>query len=428
MDRNHIPGLAVAIVRDGQISKLKAYGMANLEWRNPMTPETAVQLASTSKTFTGIALGLLTKSGELSLDAPVTRYLNGLPHEWSRVKVINLATHTSGVPEGEGTTPSTSTGEAVALAAQKPLIFVPGERDGYASADFTVLGDLISRVSGEPYEAFVTRHIFRPLGMDHTAFDDQTEMGPIRTSEIIPRRASIYRWNGERQSLFSFLYTRHAIAAGGAYSTAQDLARFAVGLDKGKLLEQAELGKLWTPYRLNNGELTQWGVGWVIRTYEGRRTVGHSGGPAYSDILRFPDLRLTIIVLQNQQRMYPYLAQGVADRILTPQPKSSSKAVSEPNDTIQSRCVNFLRGLGKGQLDARVFSASSSELAEDVKNLLVPFAQSQGPINSIRCVRVTSSGPHVELTYEVKHGVKVIVWNLTCDSSNRLIDVQESTP
>lgn len=426
MARNHIPGLEVAIVRKGIIVKLKAYGKANIELGVPMLPDSVSQVASTTKTFTGAALMLLVQEGKCTLDDPITRYLPQAPSEWSKITLRHLATHTSGVPEATGLDTHSTVRDAIAKACRLPLEHLAGERSGYASSDFVLLAGVIEMLSGLSYPEFLRRRIFGPLHMSSTRFDNAVEIGPIRISDLIENRVSVYRWTGTSQTPFSFLYPSHAYAAGGAYSSAHDLARWAVALDHSLFLRAGTRKAMWAPQTLTNGEQTSWGIGWVARTYEGRRVVGHSGGPALSDFLKFPDDGLTVIVLQNQQRMYPYLAQGIADLILPPRPKSSPLAPDRPKLDAAYRAL--ISGLGRGRLNVTLFAKGQEDNIEDVRNLLMPFAESQHPLT---CIRLVENKPDVNgrsETYEAAYGRKLILWYVSVDMLGKVTGMNVATP
>jgi CubicO group peptidase (beta-lactamase class C family) len=152
--------------------------------------------------------------------------------------------------------------------------------------------------------------------MTSTRFDYAREDGPIRVSDVIPRRASIYNWDGTAQRLFAFLFPIRTYAAGGLYSSARDLATWAAALDRGTLLQPGSLREMWTRTKLTSGEDGSFGVGWIVDQHNGHKATGHSGGPALADIVRFVDQSLTIAVLTNQQNLRPYLTMGVADLLL----------------------------------------------------------------------------------------------------------------
>ena len=428
MKRNHIPGLQVAIVHHGQIVKLKAYGWANVECRRLMKPQTLVQIASTTKTLTGAAIMLLVKQGKLSLNDSIRKYLPNLPAEYASVKIIHLATHSSGIPEASGLDSYSTVSDAISEIAKLSPSHAPGQDSGYASADYILLAAIIEKVSGKSYPTFLTDHILRPLGMRHSGFDFAKERGPIRTSELLPERSAIYRWDGTHQTSFSFLYPIHAYAAGGLYSSAEDMARWAIGLDQSHFLDAKSKQAMWQPFKLTNGELTTWGIGWVCRTYEGRRVVGHSGGPALSDFLRFPDDDLTVIVLQNQQRQYPYLAQGVADHILMPKPTRAKATVKEPDAFRMRQFERFFQQLGLGKVDVSYFAADHEDVIEDTKNLLVPFASSLPPLKESRLIKVEKDGTGWNATYEATYGQKIVLWDISVDQSARISGLNLRTP
>lgn len=428
MKRNHIAGLQVAIVRHGRIVKLKGYGWANIECRSPMKPQTLIQVASTTKTLTGAAIMLLVKQGKLSLDDSIRKYLPSLPAEYAPVKIVHLATHTSGVPETSGLDSYSSVSDAISEIAKLSLSHAPGQDSGYASADYILLAAVIEKVSGESYPDFLAHHVLQPLGMQRSGFDFAKELGPIRTSELLTDKSAIYRWDGTHQTAFSFLYPIYAYAAGGLYSSAEDMARWAISLDQNRFLDSKSKQAMWHPFKLPNGESTTWGIGWVCRTYEGRRAVGHSGGPALSDFLHFPDEGLTVIVLQNQQRQYPYLAQGIADQILLPKPSRAKVAVHEPDAFKVRQFGRFFRQLGNGKVDANDFASGHQDVIDDTKNLLVPFASSLPPLKEIRLTKVEKNGTGWDATFEASYGRKIVLWDVSLNQNSQISGLNLRTP
>jgi CubicO group peptidase (beta-lactamase class C family) len=314
MAKEHIPGLAIAMVRNGRILKLKSYGLANLEWDIAATTDTAYQLASATKLLTATALMRVVEAGKIALDDPITRYLPEAPSAWGAITIRHLTTHTSGLkdllalPKLPG-----SLDEAIQTAFHLPLQHPPGETTVYASSDYCVLMRLIERVTGKSFPTFMRDELFTPLGMTASGFDGAVESGLIRKSELVRHRTSIYDWQGGAQKNQAFLFPNWTYPAGGLYSSAADLARWAAALDEGKLLKPETLRQMWTPARLNDGQTGPFGIGWIVAEHQGRKVVGHSGGPALADVVRFVDDRLTIAVLTNQQHLMPYLAMGVAD-------------------------------------------------------------------------------------------------------------------
>jgi CubicO group peptidase (beta-lactamase class C family) len=368
--KNHIPALSLAVVRDGKVEKLQSHGVASLEWDAPATDDTRYQLASATKPFTGILLMQLVEQGKLSLDDSIAAFLPEAPAAWKAITVRHLGTHTSGL--GEVDAGRLATGEAIVAAAMRePLAYAPGTRSRYGFTDYVVLARIMEKVSGKSYADLLRDSLTTPLGMTATGFDQATEEGPIRVAHVLSRRATVYRWDGAAQRRFEFLYGIPGYAAGGLYSSASDLARLFSALEQGRLLKPASLTEMWTPPALPEGERADFGLGWVIGRRQGRRTVGHSGGPALADLLYFPDERLAIAVLQNQQRMFPYLAEGIADLVLPPGKQPPAITDTEPTLTARLRAVLVAAGEGK---------ANAGEIAEGSRTELVRTLEEMGPI------------------------------------------------
>lgn len=256
------------------------------------------------------------EGGEIQLDARVAEYLPQVPASWQAITLRHLALHTSGIPDDLGDVRSVE--DAVDAASRLPLEYDPGEKVRYGLTDFVVLTRILQTVTGVDFQVLLRDRLLSPLGMTSTRFDNTTELPdhPVRVSNIVPRRASVYDWDRDAQRLFAFLFPAWTYSAGGLYSSASDLAGWAAALDGGNLLTPESLREMWTRQRLNNGGEGPFGIGWIVDEHRGRKVTGHSGGPALADIVRFPDENLIIAVLTNQQNLRPYLAMGVADLLL----------------------------------------------------------------------------------------------------------------
>jgi CubicO group peptidase (beta-lactamase class C family) len=428
MQSNHIPSLSIAIVRQGKVEKLKSYGIANLEWHAIATPDTAYQLASANKALTGTALMLLVQDGKIALDDSIRKYLPEAPPAWQNITIRHLATHSSGV---QGVTPARQVNtveEYVGLLYGLPLAYAPGEKSIYG-AGYPLLSRIIERVTGESYPAFMRDRLFAPLGMNATTFDNATETGPSRSRDLVVQRSGIYRWQQKSQQIADFLYNIPNYSAGGLYSTASDLAKWAAALDSGKLLTPESLADMWTPQKLNDGTQSSYGVGWVVRTYRGHRTAGHSGGPALADVLRFVDTKLTIIILQNQQRLYPYLAQGVADILLPQIQQPPTKAIEDiaPGTTLRLRTL--LMDLAAGQVDATEFAGpDKAELVSDLQDLVVPYLRSLEPLHTFALVEDSIQGEGHRRQYQAYFGKKPLLWTFGLDHEGKVIDINFESP
>ncbi|MCC6728781.1 MAG: beta-lactamase family protein [Chthonomonadales bacterium] len=301
MAARHIPGLSLAVVRGGKVTKAAAYGFANLEWSVRATTETVYQLQSVTKQFTATAVMMLVEEGRVGLDDPVSRYLEGTPASWAAVTVRRLLTHTSGIKDfiNEPTADlrlDVTEEEVLRAAASRPLNFAPGERYAYSNTNYHLLAMILRKVTGQAWSDFVHERILRPLDMRDTRL--------VSLADIVPRRASGYLWEGGK--LRNGRYVAPSIlgyAGGGLMSTVLDMAKWDAALYTEKLLKQSALRQMWTPTKLTGGGASDYGFGWAVGSHHGHPMVTHSGAHSTgftTAITRFPDDRLTVIVLTNQ--------------------------------------------------------------------------------------------------------------------------------
>lgn len=427
MERNRIPGLSVAVVRNGKVKKLKAYGMANLEWNARATNDTAYPLASATKPLTGTALLLLIQEGRISLDDSVRKHLPGVPESWSGITIRHLATHSAGIPDDLGPTPVRTAEEGVRAAYALPLEYAPGTRSSYGSSGYIVLQHILEKVTGKPLPELLRERLFQPLGMKNTRFSNETDRGPARVADIVPNRASVYNWEGGEQRVFSFLFAPHSYSAGGLYSSAADLARWITALDGGNLLTAQSLERMWTPPIFGEGSGAAPGsfaIGWTVQQYRGRRTVGHSGGPALSDILRFPEEKLTIIVLANQQMMYPYLAQGVAD-LLIPASSLPDKGMEDRDEATTTLLKAVLADAAHGTADpARFTPEAQQQIVPVLTGFALPFFRSLEPLGRFTLLEEREKGDVRTRRYRAWYGKKPILWRFDLTREGKIISMQ----
>jgi CubicO group peptidase (beta-lactamase class C family) len=416
--RNRIPALSLAVIRDGKVAKLQSYGVANLEWGSPATDDTRYQLASATKPFTGTLLMQLVEQGKLALDDSVAKVLPEAPESWKPITVRHLGTHMSGLKEVDAG--KLATVEAIVAAAMRePLAYEPGTRSTYGFTDYVVLARILEKVSGKPYAALLRDALATPLGMTSTGFDYATADGPIRVAHVLGRRASVYRWDGAAQRVFEFLYGIPGYAAGGLYSSASDLARFFSALEQGRLLKPASLREMWTRPSLRGGDQADFGLGWVVGRRQGRLTVGHSGGPALADLLYFPDEKLAIVVLLNQQRMFPYLAEGIADLALPPGKVPPAIADADPALTARLRAV--LASAGEGRVNAdEIAEASRTELMRTLQEMGPIVIGMLDPIQGLELVEEQKEAGRWTRKYRVMFGPSARYWLFDLTAAGRI--------
>jgi hypothetical protein len=242
---------------------------------------------------------------------------------------------------------------------------------------------------------------------------------------LIRQRASIYNWSEQRQKNFAFLYSSWTYSAGGLYSTASDLSKWVVALDSGKLLRRASLDQMWAVRKLKDGQDNSFGIGWVIKTYHGRRAVGHSGGPALADILRFPDDELTIVVLTNQQRLFPRLAEGVADFFIPAPSLSESRGIEDNDEKLTSILRSVLLDAEQGKVYPDLFdSEAQKSLVPAFKEFGPVFFSSLDPVQSFVLIEQSAEGEKRVRRYRALYGKKPIIWTFVLSKDNKIISME----
>ena len=286
----------ILVARNGQPIVNKGYGLANIELNVANTPETVFRLGSVTKQFTAMAIIMLRERGKLSVSDPICKYLSDCPEAWQPITIKHLLTHTAGVPNytsfpdfARTTVQPTTTAEMVARLKKEPLEFAPGEKFSYSNSGYFLLGAIIEKASGTSYAGFLQENIFIQLGMKQTGYDD-----PLR---IIKNRAAGYQRQGGELFNASYMDMTVPYAAGALYSTTGDLLRWDQALYTEKLVSQKALDEIFTPFKSN------YGYGWSIGKQFDHKSIAHGGGiyGFATEIARFPDDHVTIIVLSNFQ-------------------------------------------------------------------------------------------------------------------------------
>lgn|SRR5262245_16603801 len=308
MERQHIPGLSLAVVKDGKIIKVEGYGLSNVELQTPAKPETIYKIGSISKQFIATGIMLLLEEGKLNLEDKISKYLEGTPETWKDITIRHLLTHTSGiVREGPGFQPLKVQLDADVIRTAYPeaLHFAPGEKWEYCNVGYFALAEIIFRVSGKSWADFMNERVFMPVGMSVTR--------TTTVKEIIANRADSYVWQNNKYYNADELL---ALRPSGAFiSNVLDLAKWDAALSTNKILKQSSRDLMWTPVKFNNGQSHPYGLGWFLSPVKGHKRVSHGGTLSgfRSEFARFVDDGLTIIVLTNCGSANPEsIALGVA--------------------------------------------------------------------------------------------------------------------
>lgn len=429
MARSHIPAMAVVVVRDGAVQKLSAYGTAHIDWDAAASPRTAFQMASGTKLFTGLLLMRLVEQGKLGLDDPVTRHLPDAPATWKAITIRHLATHSSGLKRDFGPGASFSTvKEAVAAAYTLPFDYETGTRSQYALTDFVVLTHILEKVTGLGFVDLLREQVAMPLGMADTGFDEAVEEGPVRSWLPLARRATTYRWNGTAQRAYAFYYPRYTYSAGGLFSSAADVAKLLTALATGTLLKPASLESMWTPITLADGRPGEFATGWVAGRYRGLRVVGHSGGPALSDLLYFPERKLGIAVLTNQGALFPVLADLVADLYLPADARAHDPEIADPDPASTQRLRSLVIAIGEGTVREEEFSDEARKgVLPALREFGVALMREVGPLTRFRLISREAKGDRIEQVYRAYFGTHPMKWRFVLEKDGRIAELDPSS-
>jgi CubicO group peptidase (beta-lactamase class C family) len=301
MEAHHLPGLSLAVVKDGQIANAQAYGLANLEVQAPATTQTVYEIGSISKQFAANAIMLLVEDGRVRLDDPVSKYIDGTPPTWSAITVRHVLTHTAGLADfdsgniGFSYRREYTPAEFLELLAKPPLQFTPGERWNYTNA-FPLLGLIVERVAGQPYMTFVEQRIFAPLKLSSMRFK--------KADELVPNRADGYVFENGAYRHGELMRPAVIAPNGGVMTNVLDFAAWDIALTAGRLLKPESVHAIATPVRLNDGRTVSHGLGWFMDRFNGHRFGAHWGTTVTGHsavIRRYTDDRdrVTVIVLAN---------------------------------------------------------------------------------------------------------------------------------
>ena len=286
-----------ALVADGgQVVLKKGYGLANMEWNIPNAPDTKFRLGSVTKQFTATLIMQLVEQGKVELEAPVSRYLPDYPAKTGdRVTVRHLLTHTSGIP-GYTEIPSWgaklrdpySPAKFIDFFSKLDLFFEPGTRFSYSNSGYFLLGVILEKITGQPYEKLLRERIFTPAGMNDSGYDS--------TAPLLSKRAAGYDKNFDGSYVNTgYLDMSQPYAAGSLYSTVEDLYRWDQTLYSEKVLSKASKERMFTP------GISHYGFGWQITSKDGVTTIEHGGGiNGFNTVItRNPDSKRLIVLLNN---------------------------------------------------------------------------------------------------------------------------------
>ena len=297
MSRQKIPGMAIAVVKNGEAVVAKGYGFANLEHQVPVTTHSIFQSGSVGKQFTAAAIVHLEERGKVRLDDNIARYLPPTKARWGSITVRQLLTHTSGIPEYEDEVDwrrdysERQLAELVGLLRRRST---PGQKFEYSNSGYLLLGILVRMITGKFHADYVRENIFEPLGMKTARI--------VSDADIVPNRVAGYRMSKDRILNQDWVSpTFNQTADGCVRLSLNDFLAWERGVRARALLKPESWLQIFTPVVLKSGKTHPYGFAWEIRQKNGQTVHGHDGSfQGFEAILtRYIEEELTIIALAN---------------------------------------------------------------------------------------------------------------------------------
>lgn len=420
----HVPGVAVAVIKNGKVVKLKGYGVASVEFNVPVTTETVFEIGSVSKQMTAAGIMLLVEDGKVKLDDPVSAYLPNTPEAWKNVTIRHLLTHTSGVKsytslDGFELFRHLKTDEFITKLSPHPLEFTPGERNIYSNSGFTLLGHIIQTVSGKPYMQFMRERIFVPLGMAKT-----TDRDP---QFIVMNRAAGYEWSIDKLEGRDGVLT-DLMGAGSIVSTIADMAKWDAALNGKNFLNPESRAEWWKQFVFNNGKPSPYGFGWRISDVRGRKLIGHTGQTAGFGAanFRYVDDGVTVIVLTNlgeiglggqiAARAAKFYAPGLSLKAIVAKP--------EPVTGLGEKLLAVLRARNDGKFDTAAITPllARSLSTERAKANYRRLAALGTPSKAV-FIETDETGARPSYRYRVEAGKRIFLWRVSLNDEGRVSEL-----
>jgi CubicO group peptidase (beta-lactamase class C family) len=321
MKEQKIPGLQVAVVRDNTILLSESLGFANVPFLVKTNENTIFSINSIAKVFASTAVMQLVEEGKISISDPISTHLAGLPESWSKITIKHLLSHTSGLPDIEDPNSGGLVGgkgqDTAWVKVQKmPVMFKAGEDFNYNATNYLLIQKLIEKYSECSFEEFVKKNQFDVAEMKTTtfgnSFDVMENKSPTYSYYYLDKAIGDYV-KGERLLEVSEEFPTMLRADAGAFSSAQEIAKWIIALQNGRLLkDKSSLKIMWQPMKLNNGNyggfggiLNAYALGWPLIKRERHSAVAPIGGGRAAFAI-YPEDDLAIILLVNLSGVYTH--------------------------------------------------------------------------------------------------------------------------
>ncbi len=401
MTESRIPGLALAVVRRGEVLLKKGYGVAELENRTPVTDETMFLSGSLGKQFTAAGVMALVEDGKIALDASVRRYLPEAPAPWEPITIRHLLSHRSGIPdytsEGFDYRKDYTDADLISMSATLPLEFPAGARWNYSNTGYVLLGIVITRVTGQPYYEFLRKRIFDPAGMPTIRVITEADVVPNRAHGYVPTA------NGWQHATW-VAPQLNTTADGSMMLSLRDLIAWNEVVRRHLVLKPESWELMMSPTSLNSGRTYPYGFGWFIGEAGGQVVQEHGGvwQGFVTQYTRFAGEDLAVIVLSNARAPAPaQLALEVAGQFnpaFAPTPPPSTPIV-DPDPAATAYLRGLLAKVAAGKLELSDFAVVRQTIFPRMRAVLTAAIKDKGEPTRLELLARRDVGDDVELQY-----------------------------
>lgn len=421
LSEKHIPGLSLAVIRDGIPVKLKGYGYADLENKITVNPETLFQSGSVGKQFTATAILQLKEEGKLDLEDKISKYFEVSPESWSNITIRNLLTHTSGIPDYETANfldyrKDYTEKELLQFAMKLPLDFQPNEQWAYSNTAYVLLGIIIHQVTGKFYGEILQEKIFTPLSMETARIIDEPD--------IIMNRSSGYELhNGELKNQKWVSPSLNTTADGSLYLSILDLVKWDAAISNEKILTHDDLKLMFTSVRLNDASIYPYGFAWFLRPLNGHKSFQHSGSwQGYSTyIAKFPDDNLSVIVLTNLSPANPGLiANDIASFYIPELGRKKALVISDDNPEMTSLITQLFKNPKETDLNNRLISKEFFGKTQTIISSNHSLLETYGQVQKVEPVKADNINQN---QYLIKYKVGMRLATITKDQTKKIINI-----
>ncbi|MEZ5346374.1 MAG: serine hydrolase domain-containing protein [Pyrinomonadaceae bacterium] len=424
MAETHVPGVAIAVVKNGKVVKTKGYGVASVEFGVPVTTKTVFEIGSVSKQITAAAIMLLVEDKKIDLDDKISKYLKDTPDSWKDVTVRNLLTHTSGIRSytsigGFELSKRYKVKDFIAELSKQPLDFETGSAYKYSNSGYSLLGYIIESASGKTYWEFLRERIYRPLGMDLTADRDP--------KFVIKNRAVGYEWENGHLVGRDYQLT-DLFSAGAIVSTVDDLAKWVIALRDESILTNSSKTESYLPFKLTNGEISNYGLGWNIVDFRGQHILRHGGQTAgfAANVSQYVDKDISIVVLTNlgTQGLGSAIAQGIAKFYIPELSLRSLPVTKDADHTIRATVVEALTHLTDKKPESKIFTdemivSLSSERMQGVLKRIAKYGRQK----NIQLVEFSREDNKWVYRYLAETPDRLFLWRISVSEEGRISEL-----